>query len=77
MPGAFCPHCGARLAELRRFCPECGAALAAPAPAPTNRRLIWAILGGGGCLGALMLLACAGLLLLTLGGGMAGAPAPP
>jgi hypothetical protein len=39
-----------------------------------DRRLLWAILGGIGCIGVVMIMACAGLLLLTLSSGIASAP---
>lgn len=71
MSERYCPSCGAPLGDPRRFCPECGAALT---DRPRGQRgLLWLILGGGGCLGALMLLACAGLLLFTMRGGLAAA----
>jgi hypothetical protein len=50
-----------------------------PQPGPTygERQLLWGILGGVGCLGGLMLVACAGLLLLSLRGGRAAASERP
>ncbi|NNJ12251.1 zinc-ribbon domain-containing protein [Chloroflexales bacterium ZM16-3] len=74
----FCPECGASLAEsaapaaatIRMDAPPPPPA----APAPRNSHLLWIILGGLGCLGAIMLLACVGLLLITLGSSIASAP---
>lgn len=92
MPAQFCPNCGAPIREAPRFCPECGAALAVDAAAtPTarleplaqpasparDRRLLWAILAGIAGVGLLMLLACGGLLLLTLRGSLATLAPPP
>jgi hypothetical protein len=77
MSAPSCPSCGASIGEPRRFCPECGAALAPATPPRDDSRLLWLILGSIGCLGGLMLVACAGLMLLTLRSGISSARAKP
>jgi hypothetical protein len=75
MPAQICPSCGAPITEVKRFCTGCGSQLvSSPEPPKADSRLLWVILGVVGCLGVLMLMACAGLLLFTLRGGIASAP---
>jgi hypothetical protein len=80
-PKRFCPECGAALPDQ----PDTTVATARlgkpdPEGAPARRGergLLWITLGGIGCLGALMLIACAGLLLFSFRGGLLAAPRSP
>lgn len=79
-PELRCPSCGTGLAELRRYCPECGTRLGQEIEGQrrkTGKRwLQWVFVGAAGCLGSIMLAACAGLALISVRN-LAWGPPPP
>ncbi len=90
MSAQLCPNCGAPIQELSRLCPDCGAQNAdhpaldvvptgvdQPTPPTSSRCLLLGILSVVGCLGALILVACAGMLFFTLHSSLVSAPHRP